>query len=89
MSPCPDGVVLILNFQEPGTICITKKGFTELLQPYFPVPSCGKVIETPTDANEIFNQKLIDLCKKFETPYKVGNTVATNCFYEGQGFYTY
>jgi len=71
--------------QEPGTICITEKGYTELLQPFFPVPACGKVIETPTNASAEFNAEIIKVIEGFGFKYKTGNTVATNCFYEGQG----
>ena len=70
---------------EPGTICLTKTGYTELLQDYLPVPSCGNVIKTKTDANPEFNDQIIKVIQQFGYNYKIGNTVATNCFYEGQG----
>ena len=28
--------------QEAGTICITKTGYTQLIEPYFPYAACGK-----------------------------------------------
>lgn len=71
--------------QLPGTICITQKGYTELIQDFLPIASCGKVINTKTDASPEFNDEIIAMCEKLGNNYRVGNTVATNCFYEGQG----
>ena len=31
--------------QTPGTICITEKGYTQLMEDYFPVASCGELIK--------------------------------------------
>lgn len=69
----------------PGTICITQKGYTEQMQDYYPVAACGKVTKTNTESDEDFNKEIIEIINKFEYPYQTGNTVATNCFYEGQG----
>lgn len=71
--------------QTPGTICITEKGYTQLMEDYFPVPSCGEVIKTKTDSNPDFNKEIIAVTERLGFKYTVGNTVATNCFYEGQG----
>ena len=69
----------------PGTICITKTGYTEILQDFYPVPVMGKVIETSTKSSDEFNQEIMDVADSFNYNYKVGNTVSTNCFYEAQG----
>ena len=71
--------------QTPGTICITKSGYTEILQDFYPVPVMGKVIETSTKSSDEFNQEIMDVADSFNYNYKVGNTVSTNCFYEAQG----
>lgn len=70
---------------QPGTICITKTGYTELLEDYFPVPVLGKLKKTCTDSTPELRERILSVADKLKYQTASGNTVSTNCFYEAQG----
>ncbi|CAG5102195.1 Oidioi.mRNA.OKI2018_I69.chr1.g187.t1.cds [Oikopleura dioica] len=71
--------------QEAGTICITKTGYTQLIEPYFPYAACGKVIKLPSTACDETIKNFSEHVDRAGLTYAIGNTVSTDDFYEGQG----
>jgi len=69
---------------EPGTIVLTQKGYSGALEPYFTQTACGKKInysaETDTELTEDLHKFIQDEGFKVQ----IGNTIATNDFYEEQ-----
>jgi len=71
--------------QEAGTICITKTGYTQLIEPYFPYAACGKVIKLPSTACDQTIKIFSEHVERAGLTFAIGNTVSTDDFYEGQG----
>lgn len=68
----------------PGSIVITKKAFNPLLKEEYCLVSCGQSKPLTPVSNERFNTLLQDAAEKCGYTALIGNTIATDDYYEGQ-----
>lgn len=69
---------------EPGTIVLTRKGYSGALEPYFTQTACGKKIQYSAETDEELTEDLHKFIQDKGMKVQIGNTVATNDFYEEQ-----
>ena len=72
---------------DPGTVVLTTQGLNGLLEPHYSLPILGKLVHRPAliDETLIRNIKLAAEKRLPELNVTPGKTMATDCFYEGQG----
>eukprot|EP00941_MAST-03F_sp_MAST-3F-sp1_P004385 g4385.t1 len=72
---------------EPGTVVITTEAVDGLLEPSYKLPILGKLVERPTVLDAELAEAIVKANEESATPIPLdrGRTMATDCFYEGQG----
>lgn len=68
-----------------GTLCITRRGYTQKVEPYYPVTSLGKTSNFSSEACSELSLKLVQTAQDLGLNCRIGNTIGTDDFYEAQG----
>jgi len=69
---------------DPGTLVLTKRGYSGALEPFFTQIACGKKKEYNSETDEELTHDLYSFIKDQGFKVEIGNTIATNDFYEEQ-----
>jgi len=70
---------------EGGSIVVTKNSVSGLLEPYYDIPSLGKVIRRPSVLDQDVHDGLLAAAAELGLTAVSGTTMSVDCFYEGQG----
>jgi uridine phosphorylase len=72
---------------EPGSVVLSTEGVNGLLKSEYTLPVLGKLVTRPTNLDESVRNDIANAQKGTEQEdwIMTGKTMATDCFYEGQG----
>lgn len=68
-----------------GTLCITRRGYTQKVEPYYPVTSLGRTTNYNSESCSDLSLKLVQTAQELGLSTRIGNTIGTDDFYEAQG----